>query len=470
LPWILSVYAGQVDMNDAGVCVGYKAKAGMKNQTEQTGCCFLEGVTKNAWLMFLTSLSYFVIQIPAFMVDDQKTKAQLGPDYLAEVIKESKGENFAALCGCFFTLFMFSFYLYLQYLAALKKEPPISCLKALLPPPPPPVSMELVKKQGLLPLIDHYRENFLKTGHLRVSASEVAMPYADEASNAQSLMYKIPADLSAALKSLFVEYAAKTPSSGLHGDDMRQLLSVVGLAYTPDVFAVMFKEADADKGGFLDQGEFLCFFYSMITGKDQLPYQAKARQAEPAAADAGGDDDEEEDEMPEEFKDMSPAEQRKSIIQASLKQMCIGTFLVLIFSDPMVDVLAQIGVATGVPAFYVSFVLAPLASNASELVASYKLASRKTSGAITQSLQTLEGAACMNNTFCLGIFFFLIYYQGLAWKFTAETLSIFLVQFLVFLIVIRKSTQTKQEGILIFMMYPVSLVFVAALEGIVGLD
>merc|ERR1719199_1300577 len=139
--------------------------------------------------------------------------------------------------------------------------------------------------------------------------------------------------------------------------------------------------------------------------------------------------------MPDEFKDLSPEEQTSAVIKEAFKSMAIGTFLVLIFSDPMVDVLAQIGKVTGVPPFYVSFVLAPLASNASELVSSYKLAAKKTSGAITQSLQTLEGAACMNNTFCLGIFFFLIYYQGLAWKFTAETLSIFLVQFLVFIIV-----------------------------------
>ena len=43
--------------------------------------------------------------------------------------------------------------------------------------------------------------------------------------------------------------------------------------------------------------------------------------------------------------------------------MGLGTGLVLVFSDPMVDVLSEIGVRTDVPAFYISFVLAPLASN-----------------------------------------------------------------------------------------------------------
>jgi Ca2+/Na+ antiporter len=468
LPWILSVYAAQVDCDADGKCIGYKQPAGKRNQTEQTACCFNDGVTKNAWLMFITSLSYFVIQIPAYKVDDQKTRSEYASaeEYLKEVVLESKTENYWALIGVFTTLFFFFFYLYLQYLAALKKEPPISCLKAFLPPPPAPVSLEKVKKHGVLPLIDNYRQNFKTTGRMRVSAQEVAIPYADEP---LSKAAQLPQDLTVSLKLLFNEYAAKTADAGLHGDDMRQLLHVIGLRYTPDAFNKKFAAADADKGGFLDQLEFLNFFYEMLTGADPLPYEEKNPAPAAPADSSGGDDEDEEDEMPDEFKDLSPDEQRKQIIQSSLKQMCIGTFLVLIFSDPMVDVLAQIGKMTGVPAFYVSFLLAPLASNASELVSSMKLASRKTSGSITQSLQTLEGAACMNNTFCLGIFFYLIYAQGLAWKFTAETLCIFLIQFLVFLIVIKSNTQTMKMGVIIFLCYPVSLVFVAGLEAM-GFD
>lgn len=76
-------------------------------------------------------------------------------------------------------------------------------------------------------------------------------------------------------------------------------------------------------------------------------------------------------------------------------------FQVLI-SDPMVDVLSELGVRTGIPAFYIAFVLAPLASNASELIAAYNYAKKKTPTSISISLATLEGAAVMNNTFVLG--------------------------------------------------------------------
>ena len=75
-----------------------------------------------------------------------------------------------------------------------------------------------------------------------------------------------------------------------------------------------------------------------------------------------------------------------------------------------------------------AFVLAPFASNGSELVAAYNYAVKKTTKSISISLTTLEGAACMNNTFGLGIFMILIYFQGLAWEYLAETLSILFVQ------------------------------------------
>ena len=84
--------------------------------------------------------------------------------------------------------------------------------------------------------------------------------------------------------------------------------------------------------------------------------------------------------------------------------------------------------AQGVSSFYVAFVLAPFASNGSELIAAYNYAVKKTSKTISISLTTLEGAACMNNTFGLGIFMILIYLQGLAWEYLAETLAILLAQ------------------------------------------
>ena len=111
-----------------------------------------------------------------------------------------------------------------------------------------------------------------------------------------------------------------------------------------------------------------------------------------------------------------------------------------------------------------AFVLAPLASNASELLASYNYAGKRTRKTITVALASLEGAACMNNTFCLAIFMALIYFKGLAWKFSAETLSILLVELAVAAIAMQK-TQRGLSAVVALCLFPLSIVFVALLEG-----
>jgi len=119
--------------------------------------------------------------------------------------------------------------------------------------------------------------------------------------------------------------------------------------------------------------------------------------------------------------------------------------------------------------FYVSFILAPLASNASEFIASYYYALKKTKKTITISLSALEGAACMNNTFCLLIFMALIYFRGLAWQYTAETIVIVVVQLLL-AVFARKTVNTTTDAYIILAIFPLSIVLVSVLENVVGLD
>jgi Ca2+/Na+ antiporter len=148
--------------------------------------------------------------------------------------------------------------------------------------------------------------------------------------------------------------------------------------------------------------------------------------------------DEEEETMPEELAGLDPEVQQRKLMQMSFTTMGLGTALVVLFSDPMTDVLGALGARTGIKPFYVSFVIAPLASNASELIASYSYALKKTPKSISIALQALQGAACMNNTFCLSIFMALIYFQGLAWEYSAETVAIVVAQIGVAIVSSRK--------------------------------
>jgi Ca2+/Na+ antiporter len=114
------------------------------------------------------------------------------------------------------------------------------------------------------------------------------------------------------------------------------------------------------------------------------------------------DDEDEKEEMPEDIKDLSPDEQQRRIKWRAAYMMGLGSLILLIVSDPMVTVLGELGNRTGIPPFYIAFVAAPLASNASELIAAYNYAQKKTATSISIALTTLEGAAVMNNTFVLG--------------------------------------------------------------------
>lgn len=75
----------------------------------------------------------------------------------------------------------------------------------------------------------------------------------------------------------------------------------------------------------------------------------------------------------------------------------------------------------------------------------------------------MQGAACMNNTFGLGIFMFLVYSQGLAWNYLAETLTILVVEVIMGLYSL-KSHHTLKDGLIIVSLFPLSLLCVMWLE------
>lgn len=95
-------------------------------------------------------------------------------------------------------------------------------------------------------------------------------------------------------------------------------------------------------------------------------------------------------------------------------------------------------------------------------------ASKKTGKTITVSLSTLEGAACMNNTFCLSIFMGLIFFRGLAWQYTAETIAIIITEVIV-AVLVQSNYMTLFRGLLILSLFPLSIALVALLEGL-GFD
>lgn len=181
------------------------------------------------------------------------------------------------------------------------------------------------------------------------------------------------------------------------------------------------------------------------------------------------EDDDEEEEVPEDLKDEDPETERRRILMRSFGMMFFGTALVLLFSDPTVAVMQDMAERLNISGFYISFILAPVASNFSEVVAAYSYARKKTKKTITISFTTLLGAAILNNTFVLGIFMMLIIMKGLAWQFTAETLSILVVE-LVLGLMSQKKVHTLRDGYIVLSLFPFSLFLVFFLQNVMKWD
>lgn len=176
------------------------------------------------------------------------------------------------------------------------------------------------------------------------------------------------------------------------------------------------------------------------------------------AQDAMDEDEDEEEE--EELLELSD----NAVLMRALGWLLLGTLLVTVFSDPMCACINAFATSSGIPAFYISFVVTPLASNASEVIAAIMFAKKKTQQCVTLSLASLYGAACMNSTFCLGIFFALIYIQELTWTFTAETVAIMVTIFVVGVFGLKSDTFLMWEAGVILSMYVISLILVIVLN------
>jgi len=174
----------------------------------------------------------------------------------------------------------------------------------------------------------------------------------------------------------------------------------------------------------------------------------------------GSDDDveEEEDELPKAWS-------RNQKLAYACALLLGGTFIVSLFSDPMVEVLGNFGNAINVPPFYVSFIVTPLASNAAEVLTGLSMAAKGTNKAMANSVATLCGAATMNSTFCLAIFLGLVFFRGLEWNFTAEVTAILIVIWGVGMTCLNETMNMKHAAF-IGSLFPGSVLLIYIMENV----
>ncbi|KAG7367165.1 flagellar calcium-binding protein [Nitzschia inconspicua] len=456
VPWGLSVFAGRVDIQD-GSKPNYTKRpkltedSGWEHTLFHTGVAITDEIRHGGVIMAITTLPYFLIQVPASFLH--------GPTEEIAV-----GEHWWALGGFIVCLIGLVWYMHLQLTFSKEgqdKHKRIAIAKKTLQEGK--MSLKGVLKSTIE---DYQRQN---------PGNSVDGEYSSLTQDDNSYEPP-PPEIADILKEIlwdaFQAYD-KDLNGKLEQHEIRAFLKDFHENISDEEILAVKRRVDANNDDYVSFDEFVTMAYHLILSSHNREQSGNVRQnsARELVSDSvfsDGDDGEEEEEIPEDFTDLSPEEQQKAIKWRAFKMLSIGTAMVVYFSDPMVDVMQEIAVRAKISPFYVSFVLAPLASNASEVVASMFYAAKKTRKTMTVSLSALEGAACMNNTFCLSIFMALIFFRGLAWQYSAETISIVLVE-LMMAVMVRSPVMTAGRALFVLSIFPLSLVLVAGLEYI-GFD
>jgi Ca2+/Na+ antiporter len=483
LPWAISVLSGRVNLDGDGV-PRYKRPADAPEDWEKlsppgnmsllhTGVGFGGEIQDAARYMVFTMLGYFVIQGPAFLVDSRKagdTASQLR----GAQAYESDAERYWALAGLVVCVVGFLAYLHKMWRESKKEESA--------------VADRIVEVQ-----VDAMQQGTVSLrGALAKYKDSRWLEISDEEELSRALIDRDTMEevrgMCKMLAPFYKDYDANGDNT-IDFEEFRMILNDVNENIPKEMQRTIFDNADTDGNGSISFHEFVACLMSFLSQEDTSShhqfeekrkrrasaadpwklYASSSEQDESSPPGDGEDDEPEEEEMPEDLADLEPQEQQRRIKLRAAWKMALGSAIVLIFSDPAVDVMAETGRRLNISPFYVSFVMAPIASNATELVAAYNYACKRTTKSMTTSLGTLLGAGVMNNTFCLGIFLGLVYFKSLAWEFSAETLSILVVEAVVALLVWGRRTMNLLSGLLVLAMYPLSLYIVYALTQ-AGLD
>ncbi|KAF7836669.1 sodium/calcium exchanger NCL-like [Senna tora] len=148
--------------------------------------------------------------------------------------------------------------------------------------------------------------------------------------------------------------------------------------------------------------------------------------------------------------------------------LLLGTIIAAAFADPLVDAVDNFSDATSIPAFFISFIALPLATNSSEAVSAIIFASRDKRKTASLTFSELYGAVTMNNVLCLSVFLALVYIRGLTWDFSSEVLVILVVCVVMGVFASFRTTFPLWTSILAILLYPFSLALVYVLDYVFG--
>ena len=460
IPWFFAILAGRVNIRaDGRSTYMYKPRLWPHGfiSLKRTGVEPKGHVREAGRYMLITCVSYLVIQGMALKAGNYFSATQT-PETTAKTAMQEHG---AAMVVLFVCVALFAFYIWTQFTETPEKDEYRDSV------------VERVIVQTIGDKAISLSGAFDEVGQLVLANERTSLVNDQQQKRLKNV-----------LKTFFKEYD-RDESGYIDEAELSHLMADLGERLNKNDLKNLREWIDYNDDGKISLTEFMYAIPRFIKHRvTQAPLSPPPLQPIVSLEEGGRthpmlttstrgptpvEDSDEEEPVPEDLRCDDPDAERLRILMRSFRMMIFGTILVLIFSDPTVAVMQDIAERVGISGFYVSFLVAPLASNLSEVVAAYSYAQKKTRRTITVSFSTLLGAAILNNTFVLGIFMLLIVAKGLAWQFTAETVAILLVE-LVLGVMSQKRIHTLRDGLVILALFPLSLLVVFVLESVLGLD
>jgi Ca2+/Na+ antiporter len=503
LPWFVSVFIGRVDLID-GV-PAYKGSAKAKAPHEKltkgfsllgTGVALGPEIPLNAKLMLQTSGGYLIMQVPA-------------------IIWPGKGTRWLALAGFIVCLAGLAYYCYKMFAGATEtnnNEKVVEIMTEAIK------SNKMSLRNAMVTIHDWIKDSD-EGGEISSMSTPLSEPFLKPSDPATLTAFRRMCKL---LKPFFQHYDTNGDDS-IDFTEFCMVAKDMRLGYSTEDLATYFAGVERNQSDRADlQFDEFCAFVIQVSlerkngaalvcdssmditgapkraslgisdrqtsddsalrfpdrrrsnlGMDKVYTDMVSKEIE--EEDGSGlsdseDSGEEEEDMPDDLKELDPEEQQRSIKLRALYLTGIGTLLVLVFSDPTIDLFTELGNRLDISPFYVAFLLAPIASNASELVAAKQMAAKRTAKSQENALKVLEGAGCMNNTFCLACLLVLVWIRDLPWNFSAECLSILAIEIIIFVLVSIRKVQTLLEGFIMLSLFPLSIAIVWLMENKLDMD
>ncbi|XVF40392.1 hypothetical protein PTKIN_Ptkin01aG0109700 [Pterospermum kingtungense] len=147
----------------------------------------------------------------------------------------------------------------------------------------------------------------------------------------------------------------------------------------------------------------------------------------------------------------------------------LGTAISILLANPLMDTVEDFSTSVNIPSFLVSYVVIPLALNFRLALTSIASVRHKTEKAASLTFSELYGAVFMNNVSGLVMFLGLVCIRDISWSVSAEVLVVLLICTAMGLLATFSSTKVKfWTCILVYLLYPISLLLLYVLTNLLG--